>query len=333
MKTDPKKAHTAREYKCNAPLINGRFHPSGDSFFATAEDRTITRIDLKTEKQTIYEGHESWVRGIAFSKNDQTLITSGFDDTLIWWPAEGEKPKPIRKVKAHEGWIRAIAVSPDGQLIASAGNDRVIRLWNIEDGKKVRELKGHERDIYSLAWHSSGKHLISGDLMGKIHQWEVATGNLARSFEGKDLHTFNKGQDVDYGGVRSIAFNADESQLICGGLHKGTNPLGAINEPLILRFDWEKQELLSKHPAKGVRGVVWRNLVHPDGYLIAGVGGSGGGHLLFWNPEEEQPFHKFKLKDTVREMDLHPDGRQVGTVHWDKKVRINLLAAKETKKK
>lgn len=333
MKTDPKKAHTAKEFKCPAPLINGRFHPSGKSFFATAEDRTITRIDLGSEKQTVYAGHESWVRGIAFSQDGKTVITSGFDDTLIWWPAEDDKPSPIRTVKAHDGWIRALTVSPDGKLLASAGNDRIIRLWNTDDGKKIRELKGHKRDIYSLQFHSSGKHLISGDLMGKIHQWEVATGKLERSFEGKDLHTFNKGQDVDYGGIRSIAFNADESQLICGGLHKGTNPLGAVNEPLILRFDWEKQEILKKHPAAGIRGVVWRNLFHPDGYIMAGVGGSSGGHLIFWKPEEEKPFHKFKLRDTVREMDLHPDGMQVATVHWDRKVRINRLAAKEAKPK
>ena len=312
MKTDPKKVHTEKEIKCNAPLINGRFDAAGKYFYATAEDRTITRIDLTTDKQVIYSGHESWVAGIAFSKDGKTLFTSGFDDTLIWWPTEGDAPQPIRTVKAHQGWIRAIAVSPDGKLLASAGNDKVVRLWRTSDGSKVREMAGHER---------------------KIHQWDVASGKLTRSFDGKELHTFNKGQDVDYGGVRSMAFNTDESQLVCGGLQKGTNPLGAVNEPLILRFAWKTGEILKKHPAAGVRGVVWRNIFHPDGYLAACTGGTSGGHLLFWKPAEEKPFHKFKTKDTIREMDLHPNSQLLATLHWDRKVRFNRLAAKAGKPK
>ena len=329
MKTDPKKAHVAKEYKCEGPLMNGRFDATGKFLYVTSEDRTITRIELETDKRGMYEGHESWVRGLAFSKDGKSFVSSGFDDTLIWWPTEGEKPKPTRTVKAHKGWIRAIATSPDGKLLASAGNDRVVKLWSMSEGKLQHELKGHERDVYSMAFHPNGKFLLTGDLMGEVHQWDVSAGKLVRSFEAKDLHTFNKGQDVDYGGVRSIAFNADHSQMICGGLHKGTNPLGAINEPLILRFDWGSQKIVKKHQAKGLRGVVWRTMFHRDDYVLACSGGSSGAHLLFWKEDDEQPFHKFKIRDNAREMDLHPDGVQVATVHHDRKVRISKLIAKK----
>jgi len=37
-----------------------------------------------------YFAHDSWIRGIAFSKDGQTVITSGYDDTLIWWPAAAD---------------------------------------------------------------------------------------------------------------------------------------------------------------------------------------------------------------------------------------------------
>jgi WD40 repeat protein len=329
MKTDPKKVHVAKEFKCAGPLINGRFDPSGRYFFATSEDRTITRIDLETDQRGIYSGHESWVAGLAFAKDGKTIVSSGFDDTLIWWPMAGEKPKPIRTVKAHKGWIRTIATSPDGRFLASAGNDRVVKLWNMADGTPVREFKGHERDVYSMLFHPDGKFLLTGDLLGKVNQWEIDSGKLVETFDAKDLHSFNKGQDVDYGGVRSLHLNADQSQLICGGLHKGTNPLGSINEPLILRFDWKTRKLVKKHEGTGIRGVVWGARFHPEKYVVACTGGSAGGYLLFWKPDEEKPFHKFKLKDTAREMDIHPDGVQLATVHHDRKVRISRLVAKK----
>jgi WD40 repeat protein len=75
-------------------------------------------------------GHDSWVGDLAITADGKTLISAGFDDTIIWWPATEEAPQPIRKVKAHEGWIRSIALSPDGQILASGGNDRFVRLWN-----------------------------------------------------------------------------------------------------------------------------------------------------------------------------------------------------------
>ena len=115
-------------------------------------------------------------------------------------------------------------------LAATGGNDNMVRIWNLADGKLVRELPGHERHVYSVLFHPSGQFLLSGDLMGVLNQWEVATGKLVRTFDAKPLHTYEGGQQVDYGGVRSIAISPDGKYLAAGGLYKGTNPLGAVNE-------------------------------------------------------------------------------------------------------
>lgn len=332
MKADPKQTHVAVEWSHDAPLINCRFDPKGRYVFATSEDRSVVRWELSSGKKAVLKAHDSWTRGLAFSRDGETVVSSGFDDTLIWWPVAAEKPEPIRKVAAHKGWIRAVAASPDGKFLASGGNDRIVKLWNLADGSPVREFHGPELDVYSLFFHPSGKYLLSGDLMGRVHQWEVATGKLVRTLDAADLHTYHKSQKVHYGGIRSLALNPDGKHLACAGLYKGSNPLGAVNEPLVVRFDWESGKILKKHIVGGVKGVAWRALFHPDGFLIACSGGSGGGYLHFWNADQDKVFHKLKLKNTAREIDLHPDGIRIATAHHDKKLRLSKMAPKPKKK-
>ncbi|GIW94469.1 MAG: hypothetical protein KatS3mg110_2510 [Pirellulaceae bacterium] len=327
---DPKAVHVAEEFQHDRPLISCRFDPTGRFVFACSEDFTIQRWELATKNKVALAGHGSWPRDIAFTPSGDVAISCGYDEMLIWWETAAEKPQPLRTLKAHQGWVDAVAISPDGRLVASGGRDRIVRIWQVEDGAPVREMSGHEKHIYSAAFHPSGEYLLSGDLGGKVHQWEVATGKLVRTFDATALWSYNSGQQVDYGGVRSIAFRQDGQQVAFSGLHNASNPLGAVNEPLVLRFSWEKAEKLRSHVAQGVRGVAWRACFHPEGFLLAANGGSGGGWLLFWKEDDDQAFHKFQLPNTARGMDLHPDGIQVATAHYDRKLRISRLAPKAT---
>lgn len=328
MPANPQATHTLQQWKCDSPLISCRFDPTGAYVFAATEDFSIYRFDMKDGKRVTLKGHNSWPRPMVFSQDGKTMVSGACDDHLIWWSAADAEPKVIRKVEAHRGWIRAIDVSPDGKTLASAGNDKLVKLWNIDSGEKIAEFSGHARDVYSVAFHPNGKTLLAGDLMGDVRQWEVGSGKLERQFDAKALTTFNGGQRVDYGGVRTITFNNDQSQVIFGGLHKATNPLGAVNEPLLMRFEWESQKLLRSHTIKGIKGITWRSVMHPDGFLLAVSGGSGGGFLAFWNADKDEEFHKFKMPNTAREMDLHPDGIQIATAHHDTHVRISLMKPK-----
>lgn len=337
MKADPTQTHVTREFPADAPLISCRFHPGGRYVFAAGEDRALTRWDLESTAEdggkTVLQRHDSWVRGIAFSRDGETVISGGCDDTLIWWPALAEKPEPAREIKAHDGWIRTLAVSPDGKLLASGGNDRLVKLWNLADGTLLRQLEGHERDVYSTFFHPSGEFLLSGDLKGQVHQWEVASGTKVRTFDAKELNTYNGGQQVDFGGIRGIDLSPDGRHLVFAGLHKATNPLGAISEPLYLRYDWHSQELLRSHVTKDkAEGIGWRPVFHPDGFLVGCAGGKCGALLLFWNADADAAFHTFKAPDTARDFDLHPDGIHIATAHYDRKVRLSRMVAKEEAK-
>ena len=327
---DPKQAYVVSQWPHDRPLNACRFDPAGRYVFCGSEDAVVERFNLADGVRTVLTGgHETWVKAIAFSKDGAHAISGGCDGKLTWWETAAEKPTPIRSVEAHKGWIRSLATSPDGTLLASGGNDSIVRLWNIADGALVRELPGHARNVYSVAFHPQGAFLLSGDLVGVLKQWDVATGKEVRTFDAKPLHTYEGGQQVDFGGIRAIAVSPDGKWLAAGGLYKATNPLGAVHEPLVLLFDWESQKLEKQQIAEGIAGgVLWRLVWLGDGSLMGVSGGSSGGWLLFWKPDAEKDYHRFQLPNIARDMDLHPDGLQVATAHHDQHLRITRLAAK-----
>ena len=328
-KADPTKLHIVNDWAHESPLIACRFDPAGKFVFASAEDNSVQRWDLASGEKVAFQSHDSWVRGIEFSNDGNTMISAGCDGRLIWWPASEKEPQPIRRINAHIGWIRYIARSPDGKYLASAGTDNLAKLWNLETGELIKTFTGHEKHVYSVLFHPDGQHLLSGDLAGKVKQWEIATGNMVREFDATKLHTYNGGQQVDFGGVRSMAISPDGKQLACSGLHEASNPLGAVHDPLVMIFDWESQQLVRSHIAEGLKGVAWRVVYHPDGFLIGGCGGSSGGFILFWKSDEDKDFHRLKMPHLTRDIDLHGDQLRIATSHYDKHIRISSLTEKQ----
>lgn len=328
---DPKQAHVVSQWTHDRPLIACRFDPLGRYVFCGSEDNQIERFLLADGTKTLLSGgHATWVRCLAFTQDGAFLISGGYDGKLTWWEVAAEKPAPIRSIAAHgTHWIRATTVSPDGTLLASAGNDGKVRLWNIADGSPVREFSGHEKHVYSVTFDPSGKSLVSGDLGGSIRQWDLHSGKELRAFDAKELWSYNGGQQVDFGGVRTLAISPDGKWLAAGGLYKASNPLGAVHEPLVLLFDWSTGTLTRKLIAEGItQGVIWNLRWLRDGSLMAGNGGGNGGYLFFWKPDVEKDYHRLQLPNIARDMDLHPDGLQVATAHHDRHVRVTRLAAK-----
>lgn len=329
---DPKQTHVVSQWPYDRPLHACRFDPLGRFVFCGSEDATVERFNLPDGARTLFTGgHQTWVKAIAFSKDGSYAISGGCDGKLTWWESAATEPKPVRTIDAHKGWIRSLDVSPDGTLLVSGGNDNVVRVWNINDGTLVYEFTDHTRHIYCVAFHPDGQSVISGDLIGGLKQWEVTTGNEMRTFDATPLHSYNGGQQVDFGGIRAIAVSPDGKWLVAGGLHKASNPLGAVHEPLVLLFDLETQKLEKQLIAEGItQGVIWRLKWLSDGSIVGLSGGGSGGFLVFWKPDAEKDYHRFQLPSLARDMDVHPDGLQVATAHYDRHLRISRLAAKAT---
>lgn len=326
MAADPLQTHVAQEFEHERPWISCRFDPTGQYVFAGSEDFHVWRIDLQSGAKQAYQT-DAWVRALAF--HGDVLLTGGYDGRLLWWPVATDPVEPLREVAAHDGWIRAISVSPDGNLIATCGNDLKVKLWQASDGALVREFAGHERHVYNVAFHPSGTEMVSGDLIARFLHWEVATGKVLRDFTLPVLHKYDPTFRADYGGPYGLAFRADGSAMAASGITEVTNAFAAVGDPAVSVVDWSTAKETVVHRSKGgVKGKAWGLVLHPEGFDIAASGGPGGGHLFFWRPAEKDEFHSFNLGNIARDLDLHPDGLRLATAHYDRKLRISLMAPK-----
>jgi WD40 repeat protein len=327
LKLDATKTHLYNEINIGSPLISCRYEPKGRFVFAGAQDFHVWRWDHAAGKKMQLKGADAWVRAIAFSLDGKTMLTGGYDGRLLWWPIDGDKP--ARAIDAHHGWVKSVAVSPDGKLIATSGNDQLIKLWAFADGKLVRTLEGHESPVYNIAFHPNGRQLASSDLKCNIFDWEIATGKLARKLKAEKMHTYDKLFKVDVGGARSMQFNADGTKLAIGGVTNVTHAFGGVQNPSVVMIDWKSGKNLMQHLAKVTfKGIAWGISLHPNGMVIAGAGGHSGGQLYFWNKDGKNEFHKFKLKDTCRDLHLSPDPTRFVTAHYDGHLRICRMTAK-----
>jgi len=329
---DFKAAHVAAQWPCEKPLICCRIDPKVETVLVGGEWATPERVKIADGKRTKLEGgHDSWILDAAWTADATRCVTAGGDGRLVWWDVTSEKPAILHRIDAHNGWIRALSVSPDGKTLASGGNDGLVKLWNLADAKPLISIEASKRNIYRITFSPDGKLIASGDLIGAVAAWNVADGKESARYEGKPLHEFNGGQQVDFGGVRALAYTADGKRLAAGGLHKGTNPLGAVHEPLGLVFETDTKKMIRQWTGNNIPGgVFWSFRWLADGTMMAASGGSSGGLLLFHSMDAEKEVHRLALPNILRDMDLGTDGLTVATAHHDRHVRITRLAAKKS---
>jgi WD40 repeat protein len=330
---DPKQTRVGLELKHPRPLIGCRFDPTGRFLFVSAEDSTLQRFDLLTGKKTALTGHESWVRGIAFSPPTAaagpaclappiaelgalpalglssappfTVVTGDYHGRLIWWDGAAIAPKPVRNVAAHDGWVRAVAISPDGKTVASCGNDQLVKLWSVADGQSQGVLEGHACHVYNVAFHPAGGRLVSCDLKGIVKDWDLSTGKVVRELDAKILHKYDTGFRADIGGARGMTFSADGSTLACTGITNVSNAFAGVGNPLVVLFDWKDGKAKQLKPKEAYQGTGWGVAFHPAGFVVA-AGGAANGRIWFWNGEDN--FHKVDVPVSARDMTLHPSG-------------------------
>ncbi|ORY71254.1 WD40-repeat-containing domain protein [Pseudomassariella vexata] len=93
------------------------------------------------------ESHVSDVRGLDYSPDQNTLVTTGRDKTITWWDSKSWK---VRKVVPCFEEVEAVGFTGDGRLTYTAGSAGWVSVWDTETGKRLtkqQEPKSNEESI------------------------------------------------------------------------------------------------------------------------------------------------------------------------------------------
>lgn len=282
--------------------------PNSNELFFGSSDSKVYHIDLGAEKAEGVafegEGHSSYVTGLA-RPNPQLLVTSSYDKHLAWWDVETRKL--IRRAPAHEKWLRDVVASPDGKTVASVADDMVCRLWDAELGELRAELRGHEAItpndypsmLFACAWNADGSRLATADKVGHIVIWDPASGQQLQTLEATTMYTWDpKQRRHSIGGVRSLRFSPDGTQLVAGGMGQVGNIDHLGGKARFRAFDLATGETLAEIESNKVKGLVERLEFHPNGDWLIGLGGDHKGFAIGIDPatwkivaEEQTPYH------------------------------------------
>jgi WD40 repeat protein/predicted Ser/Thr protein kinase len=128
----------------------------------------VARINLATWHRQLLQPrallpHKDWVWTVAFSPDQQTVLTGSADGTAQRWEAATGKPlgEPLR----HPYPVWAVAFSPDGKTILTGCGDRAthqaeFRLWEAATGKPRGVGLKHPGAVLQVAFLPDGKEFL-----------------------------------------------------------------------------------------------------------------------------------------------------------------------------
>lgn len=129
------------------------------------------------------EGHDSHVKGVAFSPDGHHLATVSADTTLKLWDISRQHPQLIRVFEGHTSSVEAVAFSPDGRLIVTGSADTTVRIWDAHTGAEFEAFRGHTAEVTSVDFLLQGNLIVSGSWDKTVRLWDVAneTGGTVHS--------------------------------------------------------------------------------------------------------------------------------------------------------
>jgi WD40 repeat protein len=156
------------------------YSPDGKYLASSSADRFVRVLDLATGKIVrAFEGHTSYVLGVAWKADSRTLASAGADNVIkIWDFTTGDRKKNIDGATKEITSIAFVGITD--QTLATSGDNQV-RLVK-ENGEKIRAFDGPADFMNAAAATPDGTLVVAGGQDGQLRVWNGTDGKLMANF-------------------------------------------------------------------------------------------------------------------------------------------------------
>ncbi|MEP7273002.1 MAG: AAA-like domain-containing protein [Acidobacteriota bacterium] len=235
------------------------------------------------------QGHQSWIQGLAFSRDGKLLATGSGDRTVRLWDVATWKL--IKVFTGHGNQVVDLSFSSDGVTLASASSDETIKLWDVAAAPNPLGLKGMGRIAYSP---DGGTLALVGQRV--ITLWDTKTWKVTRTFKTRGIVT------------GAIVYSPDGKLLA----------FGSKDETASL---WDLSSGGERFVLRGHAGYVQALAFSPDGKLLA----TGGEDRIIrlWQVDTGQELNEMRgHTDSVHGLAFSPDGKLLVSSSWDTTLKL-----------
>lgn len=141
-------------------------------------DHTIKVLDLANEYQPVASliGHTNSVFGLAYSPDEQTLVSGSRDAQLKFWNSDNYLLS--ENIVAHLYAINYLYFKEDGKYLVSCSMDKSIKVWDAVDKKLLKVIDkarnaGHGTSINKVIWSTYQGQVISISDDRTISIWQI----------------------------------------------------------------------------------------------------------------------------------------------------------------
>jgi WD40 repeat protein len=145
------------------------------------------------------------VTAVAFANGDQSILTSGYHEVLVWSAKDGEL---LRRISGLPERIHSIDIHPGGKQVAiaggSPGRSGEVRIIDLADGSLVQLLHKSDDLCLSAKFNLTGTRLATCGTDGSVRVFDSDTW--------KEVVTFSNHSNW----VNDLAWSADGNKIVTG---------------------------------------------------------------------------------------------------------------------
>jgi len=287
------------------------------------------------------KGHHTPIYACAFEPETGNLISSAFDNELLWWnPKTGAVDRRMKieagvvstlqptngmlmaagasestvaywRVKngkvdgwrsVNDEWVNSVAISPDCKTIATGSLHKLLTAWSCDDSHQIFQREDFNDAVTAIAFSSDGELIAAGTADAMVKLYHAPTGTPLQDIRGVRAM------------VSSVAFSPDNRYLAVGSVDLSIRVFTLQDGALV--------KMMFGH-VKPIEHLAF----HPNGWLLASA--SRDGTVGLWNAAAG--IGNVRIECSTRPISsvaFSPDGKILAAGGQDKLIRLWDVSAK-----